>query len=93
MIETDVNVIGVVIAPILAAVIEPFKRWIPGDMAGTVAIAVAVGWTLAYHWTLGELSRETVMASIMLGVVTGLAAIGAHHVGQTVRGRMNGGSE
>lgn len=82
--ETETIVIGVGVAPVIALLINPIKRFIPSDLMIYVAVVGGLAWTLTYHWTQGELARETIMASIMLGVVTGTAAAGAYDVLSTV---------
>ena len=86
--ESEVIVIGVGVAPIIALMINPLKKYIPSDLMVYVAIGCGLAWTLVFHWTQDALAKDTVMASIMLGVATGLAATGAHSVSRSVRDRI-----
>ncbi len=79
--------IGVGLAPAIALIINPLKRFIPADLMLYVAIAAGLAWTIALHWTQGELARETIMATIFLGVSTGIAATGAFDALKTVTTR------
>ena len=79
-VDTEVIAIGVGVAPIIALLINPLKRYIPNDLMLYVAIAAGLAWTIAFHWTQDALARETIMATIMLGVMTGTAAAGSYDV-------------
>ena len=87
-IDGNVIVIGAAIAPLLAILINPLKgRLVPSDLMIYVAIVVGVAWTLVFHWTQSELAKETIMASIVLGVTTGVAATGSYDLLSTARDR------
>ncbi len=77
-IDTEVIAIGVGVAPIITLLIAPIKKYIPNALIVYIAIGIALVWTLVFHWTQDTLERETIMATIMLGVVTGLAAAGTY---------------
>lgn len=77
-IDTEIIAIGVGVAPIITLLLAPIKKYVPNSFMVYIAISVALAWTLVFHWTQDTLERETIMATIMLGVVTGLAASGTY---------------
>ncbi len=88
--DTDVVAVGIVGAPFIALLINPLKKRLlkeREDLMLYVAIVVSLSWTLAYYWTQNALAKETIMATILLGVTTGAAAAGSYDVVQTVTDR------
>ncbi len=66
---------GIGAAPIITALIQPLKRWIPGDLIVYVAVAAGVAWNVGLSYGTDEFTRAT----IFLGIITGLAAAGVYN--------------
>ncbi len=82
--DSETILYGIGAAPIITALIQPLKRWIPEELIVYVAVAVGVAWNVGLSYGTDEFSRAT----IFLGVVTGLAAAGVYNVAGNVVNRV-----
>lgn len=87
--DTDVVALGLGVAPFISLLINPLKKYMGNheDLILYLAIAIGLAWTLVYYWTQGALAKDTIMATILLGVATGAAAIGSYDLLKTVTAR------
>lgn len=74
--------IGIGAAPIITALIQAAKAWLPDRAEPIVAVVLGVLWNVGFTAGTDEFGRATVF----LGIVTGLAASGLYSAGQSVAG-------
>ncbi len=72
----DDNIVfgGMAAVPIITALLQMFKGWVPNKALPFLAIVVGVGWNVGLTVGTDEFSRTT----IFLGIVVGLAASGLY---------------
>jgi len=85
----DTVLVGLAAAPVITALVQMLKPWLPERTWPLAALAFGVLWNVGFTVGTEEFGRATVF----LGIATGLAAAGLYSAQRAVRETLNGGKE
>lgn len=74
---------GLAATPVITALLQVAKQWIPERTWPLAAMALGVAWNVGLTLGTDEFTRTTVF----LGIVVGLAASGLYSATKSVRGK------